>query len=1454
MNDSGYQHQHSDPHHQYLYKYNNLKQTSTSSYNNYNHQDNNIKNKNEQRERERDRPSLAEQGKGEKGLDLKIQQLSDHYQYNNNENNINLTNSTIPAATIPPISTTTSKMTENEHQNREDDREKQKNFKKMQAASPFSSLPNKMQSSPDIPLKSPSPLIVNTTSNNFASATAMTGNTPMKYNSDVNPNTTMYTPGISRLSTPSSSYYNGGQSRPKFSEKPQLSSRQVSQGSLSTSKPNVNKNSNQDDDNHLQNGSMPLQKEKSEEEFGPSGHGQPKPYPVDNNFYENQGKDEGSSNSSSRVSSSNAFEKKASTVSNSDDAQVEKAIQFISNLTLSDDAKKDLLQTLKEKQSQKSTLTDPKQTVPTVHTETTTKTVSDNNDAHEGKLRNPFPPPPRETPRKPTNLSKDSTCTPQVKHTPKEVNNTREKMYRAGKIKVNESPSDMDLSYTPYQKSSYQFRPRMDEIAENEASEFKFTSPQPPTVSSNPNIGSMASSSFSSSFEYNSVSSSTSNFDPLSSSSSSTSERSNKVDGVTMNGKKRNINTTPQWHRPTMENHNPNNDANPVQFATVNTAYSSTENIGLHQSHDGSYDQAHFNSAFQNFPMGESIDNDTKKKEEKKGGFSLGKTSHSNTRKYSPSKITRHHGNHPSHNISLVNNRNNQYLNNINASPTKDMKYPAQTEQQNQTFVPTNSYPQKGGFALGKGGNKNNKKHIRKMFEGPSLASMPPPIPDNVRMNNYDNLNFDNSQYDATNYSNETYFNNNDYYGNEEGDLSASNQSREAHQQNYNGVVVDEDNKGLEHDDDEYNENQENVVEGDLDSSHIDPQITPRTLERQEVADSARRRASEYYTKKDYLESYNAFTEAILHAPDSWDEKPKLYCNRAATLVMLHRYEEAIEDCRVSLTAEPHLLKAMTRCGRANLQLGNYKEAQYCFNEARNIAGSKITKDGIEGPTKRAVEEAIRESMDGIAQTERVERFVKEADNSFKKGDYSSCIRLAGDALKTASRAKDAMKVMLLALAKLKKWDDAVSFFERIYYFLPTNSSPVEQKKTEHESPPKKLARIVPMVSTQEQKTIITCLRFADREADAIYTLRALIQMFPATAWYPKLLDQILSARKSKEEGDDLFKEASYGQALEKYQLALDLDPENDHMCAVLHYNRGACFMGLKQYRSAITECDQALSHRSNYYKAMLRRARAYREIKQFHLAFKDYSQYLKQMEGFKSTEYEDERAFEKAQKELEKVEKEFESLKNDMEKKKKEDSYRSQARYNTSSFSSTFNDRENNSTSGNNMNNDRDQKKNDSFDDDFFNFMYSSRSGSKNYANNFHQGGYRKPSSSTSWNSNRSPYKNRSHNYNPGGSYGSKYNSSGNSSSSSSSRSDWFGRSPRNRKETHYSILDVPKEAGPNDIKKAYRKLALKYHPDKNKEDGANIKFQKIAEAYSVLSDTNERKNYDKKLRYGAV
>ena len=65
--------------------------------------------------------------------------------------------------------------------------------------------------------------------------------------------------------------------------------------------------------------------------------------------------------------------------------------------------------------------------------------------------------------------------------------------------------------------------------------------------------------------------------------------------------------------------------------------------------------------------------------------------------------------------------------------------------------------------------------------------------------------------------------------------------------------------------------------------------------------------------------------------------------------------------------------------------------------------------------------------------------------------------------------------------------------------------------------------------------------------------------------------------------------------------------------------------------------------------------------------------------------------------------------------------------------------------------------------------------------------------------------------------------------------------------KRDYYEVLGVSRDASAEEIRRAYRRLARKYHPDVNREEGAEERFKEINEAYEVLGDEERRAAYDR-------
>lgn len=338
--------------------------------------------------------------------------------------------------------------------------------------------------------------------------------------------------------------------------------------------------------------------------------------------------------------------------------------------------------------------------------------------------------------------------------------------------------------------------------------------------------------------------------------------------------------------------------------------------------------------------------------------------------------------------------------------------------------------------------------------------------------------------------------------------------------------------------------------------------------------------------------------------------------------------------------------------------------------------------------------------------------------------------------------------------------------------------------------------------------------------------------------WLPMEREKLSRTKDEKLRADGLFGSGAYEEAAALYEYCLDIDSNGapsplgaktagGRLHAILHCNRAACFMALNRYHEAATECTSALRIHQWYMKAMIRRARCYGKLNRHDESIAEYKRYIDIVNRarsqtlhfspslfpciFEGPEEVTKAHLETAEKEMQDAIKEKE---NANAKARREESWKAQ----------------NEKFQQNMFNNGR------SADPGRFREYFSSQSdGSRrwdSFSNRGPKRSHSKPRPKTSSQDNdpnRYSYK---------------------ESNSSSSGSDGNNKDSRTMKFTnnsdHYSVLGVSRNATEAQIKKAFRKMALKYHPDKNSDKDAAEIFRRMKEAHEILMDPQSRRDYD--------
>jgi tetratricopeptide (TPR) repeat protein len=623
------------------------------------------------------------------------------------------------------------------------------------------------------------------------------------------------------------------------------------------------------------------------------------------------------------------------------------------------------------------------------------------------------------------------------------------------------------------------------------------------------------------------------------------------------------------------------------------------------------------------------------------------------------------------------------------------------------------------------------------------------------------------------------------------------------------------------------------------------------------------------------------------------DLMARLLSDRALALLLIGASSAAAEDCRHALQfvseADPQAegflpekgpplkIKIKTRLAKALLREGfdgaSYiasEEAMKIADEAIQFAKSHFSKQNLERQVQslRALQrQADLAKMDAKNVTEALVP-VRENTNPESRATCATLLSRVIMALETCRGSPNLIGSKVNFLVKMQRWREVLSVLERFaasnvrmddvfmgdlaarnpfpgvgpaihlrvdfFHECLSEDARTASLKLDH----KAAAEAALRMPYEFTKIYLRALRLEERYAAAESVIIALQQLIQKGTpqkspqelrkifdWLPMEYNRLERTKSIREKGDIYFKANKHQEAAQEYEKCLRIDGENlpslpdgevtgGRLHAVLHCNKAACMMAIEDYDKGLEYCSLALRIHSSYMKARLRRARCYARLRRYQEAISDYERYLEVIQEAKKPNHlpsittcmfdlphnVTESDFENAQRELQQV---VDSRRRADAAAREEANRRDQERRRwNETFSSAKTAQERREQWHNQQN---DQRRWDSFRN---------------------QGPRHRSTSAGAG---------RSHRFNTG--------NRGRVNDDSAIRPGG--------KTDYYRVLRVPNTANPDEIRKAYRKLALKKHPDKNKNAGAVEEFQLIKEAYEVLSDTQKRRDYDRDLRF---
>uniref|UniRef100_A0AAV1T9I4 J domain-containing protein n=1 Tax=Peronospora matthiolae TaxID=2874970 RepID=A0AAV1T9I4_9STRA len=367
--------------------------------------------------------------------------------------------------------------------------------------------------------------------------------------------------------------------------------------------------------------------------------------------------------------------------------------------------------------------------------------------------------------------------------------------------------------------------------------------------------------------------------------------------------------------------------------------------------------------------------------------------------------------------------------------------------------------------------------------------------------------------------------------------------------------------------------------------------------------------AAEYYRRSIELLDSQLYRDADTFTMEIQTDKARLHANRAASLMMLMQITEAQRECRRSIEVDATYARAYLRLSRIQVLLGDTVNAKVNIDTARQLMEKQDDEVGSSDHIDRV---SVVKTEGTIKELTMLQGEIK---SSIECENFKQALLHTESALLLAPMYRKLQVEKARILLHRRQLDLIVKFCTSIVEKQqasqtklpsPASASGMSTKPLKDET-----VDMVAIVGIDLGLLWATSLHYQNKVEDAVRVLNALEVVAPCSSLVIQLKRQWHDMEQLRLDGNRRYKEGQYQEAIRCYSEALHVDPKHLEYCTVIYCNRSAAQMGLQRYHTAILDCNEALRRKSNFSRAMLRRARCHVALKVYHEAVKDFDSYL---------------------------------------------------------------------------------------------------------------------------------------------------------------------------------------------------------------------------------------------------